>query len=97
MLSEASQAEMLTPVALPGRTTSDFGFGVRVSETDFRPCYWHDGLANGFNAELALYPEHGLAVASAINVLDDPGGSHSAVGNALYELLEERAESAGAH
>lgn len=86
-VSDEMRAEMLTPVVLPDGTETHYGFAVIVNETEDGPYYWHNGLVNGFNGEVGLYADLDLALASLVNMYDSPGGSHSAVGNASYEMI----------
>lgn len=57
--------------AMPGSTTSRYGYGLSIASTDGRRVWQHGGSINGFDAQVTMFPDQKLAVI----VLDNRSGA----------------------
>ena len=81
VISAASLAKMLTPAK------DDYALGVAVSSTDIGRVVQHGGGINGFNSQLAYYPDSQVTVVALSNL---NGGGASAIAQKLGQLAHGR-------
>ena len=68
VIKPASYRMMTTPIPLPGGKAQSYGFGLGVGTFSGHRVISHNGGINGFNAQLANYPDDSLIVAVLANV-----------------------------
>jgi CubicO group peptidase (beta-lactamase class C family) len=78
----ASAARPANPAAKPNGT-SDYGFGITVSEREGRRSIGHGGSINGFNSSLQSYPDAKVTIAILTNTLPAAGAVSSAIVKAV--------------
>lgn len=78
VLSAASLKKMTTPYK------TDYGYGLSIHSEDGRSTIEHGGAINGFNSEMAHYPDDDVNIIVLDNI---EGGTASAIHNALLRLV----------
>ncbi|MEO7964766.1 MAG: serine hydrolase domain-containing protein, partial [Gemmatimonadaceae bacterium] len=68
VIKPASYQLMTTPIPLPGGKAQSYGFGLGVGTFSGHRMISHNGGINGFNAQMASYPDDSLIVAVLVNV-----------------------------
>ena len=68
VIKPASYQLMTTPIPLPGGKAQTYGFGLGVGTFSGHRMISHNGGINGFNAQMASYPDDSLIVAVLVNV-----------------------------
>ena len=68
VIKPESYRMMTTPIPLPGGKAQSYGFGLGVGTFSGHRIISHNGGINGFNAQLASYPDDSLIVAVLVNV-----------------------------
>jgi CubicO group peptidase (beta-lactamase class C family) len=72
VLAEEAVRRMTTGhQAIPGSTTSRYGYGLSIANTGGRRVWQHGGSINGFDAQVTMFPDQKLAVI----VLDNRSGA----------------------
>ncbi len=68
VITPASYRLMTTPIPLPNGKDQQYGFGLGVGRLAGHRVISHNGGINGFNAQMANYPDDSLIVAVLVNV-----------------------------
>jgi len=69
-VAPASYARMTTPYGLSNGLIVGYGYALKLDFLDGHPRVWHNGEVLGFDAQLAWYPDHDLAIAVLVNLTD---------------------------
>ena len=68
VITPESYRMMTTPVPLPGGKAQNYGFGLGVGTFSGHRVISHNGGINGFNSQMANYPDDSVIVAVLVNV-----------------------------
>jgi len=89
ILSEATRAQMWSPMTLNDRTPALYGFGWHISRSGARRQVWHSGGLPGFKAKYHRYIDDGVSVIILMNI-DDADDDSIALGVAELYLPDRK-------